>query len=51
MEIIEGGRDQLERELACELFSPADNQERIAAVIRQLEPRGKLHKVQKGKMP
>lgn len=51
MEIIKGGRDRLERDLACELFKPADNQERVAELMRQLEQRGKLHKVQQGDRP
>lgn len=42
MEITKGGRDQLERDLTCELFKPADSQGRIAAIIRRLAPRGKL---------
>lgn len=36
MEIIKGGREQMERELVRAIFKPADNQERIAEVIRQL---------------
>ncbi len=51
MMVIKGGRDQLERDLACELFKPASNQERVAELLRQLAPRGKLHKVQQGDRP
>lgn len=51
MGVIKGGRDQLERDLACELFKAASNQERVAELLRQLAPRGKLHKVQQGDRP
>lgn len=43
MAIIEGGLDQLERELVREIFMPADNQVRIDEVISQLAQRRKLH--------
>jgi len=33
MKVVNGGRDQLERDLACELFKPASNQERVAELI------------------
>lgn len=42
MEILKGGRDWLENELADEVFKPGDNRERIAGLIRQLMPAGRL---------
>lgn len=42
MIIIKGGREQLERDLVCEVFRPADNRERLAELMRQVAPRGKL---------
>lgn len=40
MKVVNGARDQLERDLACEIFSPTDNRERVAELIYQLAPRG-----------
>lgn len=42
MEILKGGRDRLENKLVDEVFKPGDNKERIAELIRQLKPAGKV---------